>query len=115
MKPTEIRETAAAMLPDSCIGTQRGGGGARERASTADTFGEANTVVFLSFVNSARGPKCVLARAPLCAENCFRGHWETNTNKSLIKYTLGQLLHQKGSRHSYNTIEVKNAAEKNFA
>lgn len=59
MKPTEIRETAAAMLPDSCIGTQRGGGGARERASTADTFGEANTVVFLSFVNSARGSPSV--------------------------------------------------------
>lgn len=73
MKPTEIRETAAAMLPDSCIGTQRGGGGARERASTADTFGEANTVVFLSFVNSARGPQVCLGACSALRRELFSG------------------------------------------
>lgn len=76
MKPATICETGW-LCSRLLYWDVDGGGGGGERARPL----EKRTLWYFCSLNSVRGPKCVLARALVCAENCFQGHWETNTIK----------------------------------
>lgn len=81
MKPAEMSETAAAMLPNSCIG-RSGRGGEEAGENKQWPFLEKRTLwCFCCLLNSPRGP-CVLACAPLYAEDSFHDHEETNNGIS---------------------------------